>query len=1109
MLRSMGGASVEIHRGPRAAEAALLGELGRIAAELREAARPGTAPQGLAALLERPVRVVVPSQSLREHVAAALARALPGGGALGVVVQTLRGVAFEILRSAGEPVRGGHVLFPIVVRQLAREEPALSADLDDLEDGYGAAAASVSDLLDAGYEPELADALDDCLAALPAGPRAERARALVRVATRAAERLAEYGLEHRAGLFRRAREALEARPERLPTRALFVHGYADATGVQLELLRAIAALSEARVLVDQPSDPSDPSRADPGVLFTRRLVEGLAPGSVRVAAEAEPAPPARIELFRASGAQSEVREVAERIRKLLDAREIAPERIGVVARDLGSYRLPLQVHFDRLAIPFSGGEGSLGPPGRRIRALLDLLRDGEESAADRWLDATDHFGEERLRDLRLGLHGIGLGRVRDVASADVEAVVDERGSYRLPVRRGLAPASEPGADVDAPEEEGEEAEPRSPGIGPARAVTRRLSLDTLARARREAARLVDSLAELRRSERLGDLLAGVRALAGGPLGWERDGIGHAELSAALAQLEDELGADLPLSFAEGRLLLERALRDAGRGLLGGAGGGVQVLSVVEARARSFGALFVLGMNRDLFPRSISEDPLLRDAERQALESVLPDIPIKRRGFSEERYLFAQLCAAADSVTLSFQAVSDDGKERPASPLLEPLLRGRSDRELPLAPGLYDARDAAALRPAHEHAVQAALGGDRARLEDVLAVAFAARPPGQDARRRARGRVAALAELDSIGRGERDLGPYFGFVGALGDAGDPRRTPLYVTRLEGLARCGWQVFLERVLRIEPVPDALESLPGVDPRLLGQVLHGALEAIVEGAGAPTRTNLAEALGEGAREVAWPPEEVLAVLVQAASERAAREHGIALAGFSRVLARRVLPYLERVRQLEWPGGVRRAVLGAELEGEVRVRGADGAERTLLFRADRADGGPGALELTDYKAGAPFSEAADAGKRGEVLRARIAAGALLQAAAYARAGASAASGRYLFARPDLAPDRAICSVDAADEEACAHFEAAVLALSEAWERGSLTPRLLKPDLSDSPDTCKRCAVSAACAQGDSGVRHRLARWVERHAPEADAPESAAERALLRAWQLGRESEG
>ena len=52
------------------------------------------------AQLARPVRVVVPSQSLREHLAAQLVRAL-GGGVAGVLVQTSRRAAFDVLRAAG------------------------------------------------------------------------------------------------------------------------------------------------------------------------------------------------------------------------------------------------------------------------------------------------------------------------------------------------------------------------------------------------------------------------------------------------------------------------------------------------------------------------------------------------------------------------------------------------------------------------------------------------------------------------------------------------------------------------------------------------------------------------------------------------------------------------------------------------------------------------------------------------------------------------------------------------------------------------------------------------------------------------------------------------
>ena len=67
--------------------------------------------------------------------------------------------------------------------------------------------------------------------------------------------------------------------------------------------------------------------------------------------------------------------------------------------------------------------------------------------------------------------------------------------------------------------------------------------------------------------------------------------------------------------------------------------------MTEARARTFDHLFLIGLNRDVFPRSMREDPLLPDDLRRILQRVLPDVPIKRAGFDEERYLFAQLLSA--------------------------------------------------------------------------------------------------------------------------------------------------------------------------------------------------------------------------------------------------------------------------------------------------------------------------------------------------------------------------------------------------------------------------------------------------------------------------------
>ena len=126
-------------RGPRQVEALLLAELVRRAAELREDPK----------LLAKPVRVVVPSRSLAEHVTRALVRHV-GHGVAGVRVQTLHGLALEVLQAAGEPVRRGDDLFGVFVRRAARRQPPLREVLERLDDGYGAVVGAVSALTDDG-----------------------------------------------------------------------------------------------------------------------------------------------------------------------------------------------------------------------------------------------------------------------------------------------------------------------------------------------------------------------------------------------------------------------------------------------------------------------------------------------------------------------------------------------------------------------------------------------------------------------------------------------------------------------------------------------------------------------------------------------------------------------------------------------------------------------------------------------------------------------------------------------------------------------------------------------------------------------------------------------
>jgi len=101
---------VRIARGARAAEAELLAEIAALVDEgVRDPSR-----------LRHPVRVVVPSRSLRLHLAAAMMRHF-GHAVAGVSVQTLHAVALEIVENRRGITPQGEALYPILVYRHARE----------------------------------------------------------------------------------------------------------------------------------------------------------------------------------------------------------------------------------------------------------------------------------------------------------------------------------------------------------------------------------------------------------------------------------------------------------------------------------------------------------------------------------------------------------------------------------------------------------------------------------------------------------------------------------------------------------------------------------------------------------------------------------------------------------------------------------------------------------------------------------------------------------------------------------------------------------------------------------------------------------------------------
>lgn len=1098
--------------GARATEEAVLGELEARVEDLR----------GEPALLARPVRVLVPSRSLRLHLTARLLRRR-GRALAGVEIQTVFAAALEILERAELAVPRGRFLLDPLPRRFARDEPSLRGPLERLDDGFAAVVGTVRDLLDAGFEPALASGLDEALAAeghgVATGAQVERARALVRVTHRTWDEMARFGVGHASRLLDAAAQALHEHGNGvLPARAVLIHGFADATGRLTDLLEALQKVCAARVYLDRPPDPARPGtlqerlRPDPtGETFGARFVERM-----ELAAEpqwhAVPPPPApEVSAFTARGTEAEVRETARRVQSLLD-RSVPPADVGLVLREPAPYRRELRRILGRFGVPFSGvGErGSITPAGRCCEAVLDLMRRRGETAADHFLDALARV--PRKADLRLALYALGTGRLRDLALLDVAAVT-RNGRYLLPLRQGFSGSPTESSDGDDE-------------VRPLRSSRRSIPAADLEHLTGLARRTLDLLNDWPHGAPVDDHLHRLDRLLVDAFGWNPEAPEIQPLRAARDRLSAEAPRELGVSLEELLPLLARAVEPESRDPLGGDGGGVAVLSVTEARGRTFEHLFVLGLNRDLFPRTVHEDPLLPDSLRSQLRDLLPDLPIKAVGHDEERFLFDQLLSSAPHVTLSWQTADEDGQVRVTSPLVERLLRSPEappvrvrEAPSPWSPGSPTPESATwDSRPATEHAVLAAFHAPPAEARERFARLFplaleesreALGPPGEllglDPLAVASARLRALNELDpdlATPEGRRTrarLGPFFGFLGAAGGADDPRTGRLSVTLLERMAICPWQVFLERILGVEPTPDPL-TLPGMDRRLLGTVVHEVLDAVVRRAGPPapgetdgkSLNTLAEARDQPPFPAPWPDDDELEEILHAAAVRTLAEEGLHLPGFVRVLVEQARPYADVAREMDWPEDAALSVLGSEVLGTLQVDDAGGRPRRVRFRADRADAAQGGVVLTDYKTGRPFTENKQETTRRRKLLEEVAAGRRLQAPAYALAAGEAGGGRYLFLAPEAEPEHRVVTVAASDGEILRTFRATAQTVLALWDDGAFFPRLLEPDGRRTPRACDWCAVRQACLQGDSGAGLRLFEALDRNGSSSSALDAA-----------------
>jgi RecB family exonuclease len=337
--------------------------------------------------------------------------------------------------------------------------------------------------------------------------------------------------------------------------------------------------------------------------------------------------------------------------------------------------------------------------------------------------------------------------------------------------------------------------------------------------------------------------------------------------------------------------------------------------------------------------------------------------------------------------------------------------------------------------------------------------------------------------------------------------DPRRAQdLYITTLESLSVCPWRTFLERLLHLEARPDPTEVLPGLDPLLIGQLVHRVLERLVD-EHLPSRPSTVKDLRAAeAVDVPWPEEDRLWSIVRREATWVAHAQGISWEGFVNVLAQITLPFLEKARELLWHGVDELRPVAVEMDCSMPIESGP-ADRRLHFKADRVDNSMGRLVLSDYKTGrSGVSNAKKRATQDKHLLAKIRTGRLLQAAAYARAsGGPEDLGRYVFLHPEFkgSEETRVVSVTLDNKAILSAFDHAIQVLLQAWNAGIFFPRLVEPDKDEEPAACDSCGVAEACLRHDSSARGRLRDWFARNQPQSDLEE-----AVLDSWFLASKKE-
>jgi hypothetical protein len=220
---------------------------------------------------------------------------------------------------------------------------------------------------------------------------------------------------------------LRADAELLPTRALWIHGFDDATGVQLDLLETLALRFESRVWLDRPE------RIAPA-----RSARGCASGSRRSRCSSRTGARASIRASRHADPEWEARAAAAWARERIapGSRPSRSRSSRAISRVTGS-RCAASSTRSASRSRASAERGGMTPAGRHLSALCELLELGGRDFRRALARRVCACPAAAPADLRDALHQLGIATARDLAATRPSAGA-----------KGVSLAARVGADVD-------------------------------------------------------------------------------------------------------------------------------------------------------------------------------------------------------------------------------------------------------------------------------------------------------------------------------------------------------------------------------------------------------------------------------------------------------------------------------------------------------------------------------------------------------------------------------------------------------------------------------------------------------------------------------------